>query len=77
MQKRKEINQASVAVPPAPVRNNGQRPLTPTVTSAANDKSDNEIPGAVNRSSGICHRANENPGKAQLGDSLMKGLGDQ
>ena len=32
------------------------------------------IPGAVHRSPGICLTAEENPGKPQLGDSLMKGL---
>jgi hypothetical protein len=26
------------------------------------------IPGAVHRSPGICHAAEENPGKPQLGD---------
>jgi hypothetical protein len=36
-------------------------------------KSDNEtIPGAVNRSPGICLTTEENPGKPQLGDCLMK-----
>ena len=52
--------QASVAVPQAPVRVPGQRPLSPSVTpvtSVANDKGDNEmIPG-------ICLTAEVNPGK--------------
>ena len=39
---------------------------------------DNEmIPGTVNRSPGICLMPEENPGKPQLGDRLMKGLSDQ
>ena len=42
------------------------------VASVFNDKGDNEmIPGAVHRS-GICLTAEENPGKPQLGDGLMK-----
>ena len=42
---------SSVAVPPAPVRVPSQSPLSPSVTSVANDKGDNEIiPGAVHRS---------------------------
>ena len=48
----------AMAVPPAPVRVLGQRPLAPSVTSimsVANDKGDNEmILGAVHRSPGIC-----------------------
>ena len=35
------------------------------------------IPGAAHRSPGICLTAEENPGKPQLGDRLMKGLCDQ
>ena len=67
----------SVAVPPAPVRVPGQRPLAPSVASIANDKGDNEmILGAVNRSPGICLIAEETPRKPQLGDRLMKGLYD-
>ena len=58
---------ASVAVPPAPVRVPGQRPLAPSVTSVtsvANDKGDNDmIPGLVHRSPGICLTAEETPGK--------------
>ena len=69
------------AVPPAPVRVPSQRPLAPSVdsvTSVANDKSDNEIIlGAVHRSPGICLAAEETPRKPQLGDRLMKGLCDQ
>ena len=70
-----------MTVPSAPVRVPGQRPLAPSVTSVtsvANDKGDNEmIPGTVHGSRGICLRAEENPGKPQLGDRLMKGLCDQ
>ena len=48
--------EASVAVPPAPVRVPGQRPLAPSVisvSSVANDNGDNEmIPGTVHRSPG-------------------------
>ena len=47
----------SMSVPPAPVRVSSQRPLAPnvtSVTSAANDKGDNEmILGAMHRSPGI------------------------
>ena len=72
--------EASVAVPPAPVRVPSQRPLATSVTSitsVANDKGDNEmISWAVHRSPGICLTAEENPGKPQLGDSLMKGMCD-
>jgi hypothetical protein len=68
-------------VPPAQVRVPSQRPLAPRITPvtlAANDKDDNEmIPGAVQRSPGICLTAEENPGKPQLGDRLTKGLCDQ
>ena len=57
---------ASVAVPPASVRVTSQRPFAPSVASVtlvANDKGDNEIiPGAVQRSAGICLTAEENPG---------------
>ena len=35
------------------------------------------IPGAVERSPGICLTAEGNPGKLQIGDHLMKGLCDQ
>ena len=35
------------------------------------------ISGAVHRSPGNCLKAEENPGKPQLGDCLMKGLCDQ
>ena len=63
-----------MAVPLAPVRVPSQRPLTPSVTSVtsvANDKGDNEmIPVAVHR----CLTSEENPGKPQLEDRLMKGL---
>ena len=70
-----------MAVPPAPVRVASQRPLSPSVMSVmsvANDKGDDEmIPGDVHRSPGICLTAEDNPGKPQLGDCLMKGLCDQ
>jgi hypothetical protein len=70
-----------VAVPPAPVRIPSQKSLAPSVasvTSVANDKSDNEmILGAVHRSPGICLTAVEKPRKPQLGDHVMKGLCDQ
>ena len=47
-----------------------------SVTSVANDKSDNEmVLGAVHISPGICLTAEENPRKSQLGP--MKGLVDQ
>ena len=68
----KKIFLVSVAVPPAPVRVPTQRPFTPSVasvTSVAKYKGDNEmIPVAVQRSPGICHTAEENPRKPQLGD---------
>ena len=70
-----------MAVPPAPVRVPSQKPLAPSVasvTSVSYDKGDNEmIPGAVHRSPGICLKTEENLGKPQLGDGLMKGLCDQ
>ena len=45
-----------------------------SVTSVANDKGDNEmIPGAVHRCPDISLTAEENPGKPQLGNRLMKG----
>ena len=41
----------------------------------ANEEGDNEmIPGTVHRSPGMCLTAEENPGKTQLGNRLMKGL---
>ena len=70
-----------MAVPPAPLRVPSQRPLAPSVTSiksVANDKGDNEmIPRAGHRSPGICPMAEENSGKPQLEERLMKGLCDQ
>ena len=70
--------QGSVAVPPAPLRVSSQRPHAPSVASVtfvANDKGNNEmIPGAANRSPGICLTAEENPGKPQIGDFLMKAV---
>ena len=66
-----KIFYASVAVPPAPVQVPSQRPLASSVTSVANDKSDNEI---ILRA---VHRSEENHGKPQLEVCLMKGLCDQ
>ena len=67
----------SVPVPPAPVRVPSQRLLAPSVasvTSITYDKGDNEMNlGAVHRSPGFCHIAEENPRKSQLGDRLIKG----
>ena len=55
-------------MPTAPVRVPNQKPLAPDVTSVANDKGDIEIiPGAVDRSPGMCLTAKENSGKPQLG----------
>ena len=70
-----------MSVPPAPVRVPSQSPLAPkgtSVTSVANDNSDNEmILRAEHRSPSICLTTEENPGKPQLGDGLIKGLRDQ
>ena len=66
---------ASVAVPPAPVRVSSQRSLVPSVTSVVNDKGDTEmILRVVHRPPGMCLTGEENPGKPQIGDHLMKGL---
>ena len=66
-----------MAVPSATVRVHSQRPLASSVASVAIDKDDNEmIPGAVLRSPGISLTAEENSGKPQLGDRLIKGLCD-
>ena len=60
-------------MPPAPVRVPTQRQFAPIVTSVTNDKGVHEmIPGAMHRSPGISLIAEENPGKLQLGDRLMK-----
>ena len=65
-------------MPSVPVRVPSQRPLAPSVKSVSNDKGDNEmIPEAVHISPGIYRKAEENPGKLQLGDRLRKGLCDQ
>ena len=68
-------------VPGAPVRVPTKRPLAPSVesvTSVANDKSDNGmILGAVHRSPGISLTAEANPRKPQLGDCPMMELCDQ
>ena len=70
-----------VAVQPAPIQVPSQRPVVPSVasvTSVANDKDDDEmILGAVQRSPGICLRAEVNPRKPLLEDRLMKGVCDQ
>ena len=59
-QKKKKLS-VSVVVPPAPNRVPSQRPLPPSVTSVANDKSDNEmILGAVHKYPDICLPAEEN-----------------
>ena len=53
-------------------------PSVTSVLSLANVKGGNEmIPGAVQRSPGICLTAEETPGKPQLGDHPIKGLCDQ
>ena len=71
---------AIVAVPQAPVRVPSQRPLfrsVTSVTSVANDRGDNEmIPGDAHSSPSIFLTAEENPGKPQHGDRMMKGLCD-
>ena len=78
---RPKMLHAIVAVPATPVRVPSQRPSAPSVTSVTsvvNDKGDNEmIPGAAHRSLSICLTTEENPGKPQLGDLLMKRLCDQ
>ena len=54
-----------MAVPPVPAWVPSQRPIASgvaSVTSAANDKGDNEIPGAVQKSPGIYLTAEENSG---------------
>ena len=67
-----------MAVPPAPVRVPSQWLLSRVSRQSSllpNDKGDNEmIPGAVHRSPGIYHTAEENAGKPQLGDHLMKAV---
>ena len=69
---------ASVAVSPAPVWVPSRRQLTPSVVSVTSVANDNEMTqGAVLRSPGIWLTAEENPGKPQLEDRLMKGLCDQ
>ena len=52
--------ETSAAMPPAPVRVPSQWSLAPNVTSITNDKGDNEIPEAVHRFPGICHRVEQN-----------------
>ena len=60
-------------VPLAPVRVSSQRSLAPSVTSVAYDM----ILRVMHRFHGIYLTAEENPGKLQLGDRVMKGLCDQ
>ena len=49
--------------------------LTRVARQLANDKDDNEVkPGTVHRLSRISLTAEENPGKSQLGDRLMKAV---
>ena len=67
-----------MAVPAAPVRVPSQCPH-PRVSRqsclSANDKGDNEVTtGAVHRSPGISLKAEENPGKSQLRDNLIKAV---
>ena len=63
-----------MVVPPAPVRVSSQRPLVPSVACHCRDKGDNEMMlGAVHRSPVTCLTAEENPGKPQQGNLLMKG----
>ena len=63
---------------PDPVRFPRQRPLASSVTSVtsvANNEGDNKIIlGAVHRPPWFCLASEENSGKPQLGDHLMKGL---
>ena len=55
-----------MAVPLPPVRVPSQSPLPLSVASVANDKGDNEmIQGAMHRSPGICHTAEENTARKQ------------
>ena len=66
-----------MAVPPAHVRVPSQRPLALSVMSetfVANDKGDKMKLGAVHRFPGIYLTTEENPGKPQLGDGLMKAV---
>ena len=70
-----------MALAPDPVRLLSQRPLAPSITSVTsitNNNGENEmISEAVHRSPGICLTSEENPGKSELGDRLMKRLCDQ
>ena len=62
---------------PAPFRVPIQTPIAPSVTSVRSVANDRVIiPGAVHISLGI-YPDEENPGKPQLGDHLMKWLCDQ
>ena len=60
-----------VAVPLAPLRVPSQRTLAPSVTSVTS-VANNNIPGTVHRSPGICLTIEENPGKPQLGDRIFR-----
>ena len=68
-------------MPPALFPLLSQRLLAPSVTTfvtVAYYKGNNKmIPGALHRSRGISIANVENPGKRQVGDSLLKGLCDQ
>ena len=48
--------------------------MSPQSYLSTNGKGDEMIPGAVQRSPGICLMADENLGKPQLGDRLMKAV---
>ena len=62
-----------MALPPAPARVPTEGPLAQRVTSVTSDKGDNEMsPGAVHRFGIFYLTAEENLGKPQLGDRLMK-----
>jgi hypothetical protein len=64
-----------VGVPQDPARVPSQWSLAPSVMLSVNDKGDNEVkPRAVNRSPGIYLKAEETPGKHQLGDILIKAV---
>ena len=63
----------SVAASKAPVRVPSQRSIAPSVASVTSvaDKSDYKIIlGAVHRSPGIYHKAEENPRKPQLEETV-------
>ena len=58
--------QASMALPPAPVRVPSQRSFAPdvaSVTSVANNSDNEMVPEFLHRSTGICLTTEDNPGK--------------